>query len=220
MKKTLFVLLVFIYGSVAFGQAKFNVPDLKKISKSLSGKNAGLYGRLMNRMQANDTTLTLSDYRLLYYGASLQPEYAAIKENNLYSPALQDSLFNVFSRAQSGAADFREVKILATKVLEEFPFDIKTLDIASHASRMLDDNVNAAKIEVRMGRILETIFSTGDGLTQETPFYIISASNEADMIRALGFTPASPIPQSTGLFHFRQVKENEYQIPGFYFQIL
>lgn len=219
MKKTLFILLIIFYGSIAFGQAKFNVPDLKKINKSLSGKNAGQYGRLTNRMQANDTTLTLNDYRLLYYGASLQPAYAALKDN-LYRPALQDSLFSVFSRAQSGAADFREVKALANKILDEFPFDIKTLDISSHASRRLNDDATAAKIEVRIGRILETIFNTGDGLTQKTAFYIISAANEADMIRALGFTPTSPIPQSTGLFHFRQVKENQYGVQGFYFQIL
>lgn len=216
MKRLFIVIITFFLCTNLFSQqpVKFNIPDRKKITKALTGRNEGMYGRLMDRLKANDTTLTIQDYHLLYYGSALQTAY-----NPMKSTPLQDSLFRVFSKAQSGRADYKEVKSIAWQVLDELPFDIRTLDPAIYACRMLNDDGTAEKLEVRMGRIIETIFTSGDGLTEQTPFYITSTSNDADMIRALGFTPAGNTPQQSGNLRYWKVKENEFEILGFYFLV-
>lgn len=215
MKKLMVFIPSFLLATVLLAQTSFSAPDLKKISKSLSGKNAALYGRLMNRLQTNDTTLTLNDYHLLYYGNALQPAY-----NPQNDSPLRDTLYSLFSSAQSGRADFRDVKKVANQILEQLPFDIRTLDPSIHASRMLNDNATADKLEKRMGRIIETIYNSGDGRTETTPFYVASTANETDMLRALGFAPATPLPMPSGNLHFWKVKENEFEIEGFFFKVL
>ncbi|HLO90315.1 MAG TPA: DUF4919 domain-containing protein [Lentimicrobium sp.] len=215
MKKLLVFIPSFLIGAMLLAQTSFSAPDMKKISKSLSGKNAALYGRLMNRLQTNDTTLSLNDYQLLYYGTALQAGYNPQKD----SP-LRDTLYGLFSNAQSGRADFREVKKIANQILEQLPFDIRTLDPSIHASRMLNDNATADKLEMRMGRIIETIYNSGDGRTETTPFYVVSTANEVDMLRALGFTPATIIAMQSGNLDFWKVKENDFGIDGFFFKVL
>lgn len=216
MKKLSGLLLITLVYSVTFAQkTDFRTPDLKKIGKSLSGRNASLHGRLMDRLKNNDTTLNLEEYHLLYYGTALQQGYSP----QLDSP-LRDTLYSTFSMAQSGKADFRTVKTIANQILEQLPFDIRTLDPSIHASRMLNDNGTADKLEIRMGRILETIFSSGDGRTETTPFYVVSTANEVDMLRALGFAPAVTAPIQSGDLHFWRVKENEFGIEGFFFKVL
>lgn len=216
MKKIFVLITAILFCNVLSAQkTSYNTPDLKKIEKSLSGKNAAMYGRFMDRLKKNDTTLTLEDYHLLYYGTSLQAGYDPQKE----SP-LRDTLYISFSQSQSGRTDFKAVMILANQILEQLPFDIRTLDPAIHASRMLNDNATAEKLEIRMGRILETIFNSGDGRSETTPFHVISVANEVDMLRALGFSPAVNAPMQSGNLHFWRVKENEFGIEGFFFRVL
>lgn len=214
MKSTLSTIILLSLSLGLLAQTpKFNVPDYRNLKKELNGKNSS-YEKLMQRYTNFDTTLTMSDYHLLYYGYTLQPDYNPQKETTL-----RDSLYQAFSRNQSGEADFNKIQSLAFNVLQELPFDIRTLDPAIYATEMLKDHSLATKMEHRLGRLVETIFNSGDGLTQDTPFFVVSTANESDVIRALGFTPSTTAPMQSNTLHYWKVKENEFGVEGFYFGV-
>lgn len=217
MKRTLslILLMMLVFQAANAQQVKFTKPDHKQLKKEISGKNAVAYNRLMQRFVDNDTTLTLADYHKLYYGSAFKAGYNPMNET-----PLRDSLYRVFVKAQSGEVDFGKVKSLAQRILDQIPFDIRTLDPASYACRMLNDNATAAKIEFKMGRLIETIYNSGDGLTEETPFIVVLVANETDVIRALGFTLAGTTSIQSGKLHYRKVTENEFGVQGFYFKVL
>lgn len=217
MKKFLLfvVSLVIVFNTVQAQKVKFASPDMKKLTKELTGKNSGVYERLMQRYNNNDTLLSLHDYHLLYYGSALKQSYNPVAD----SP-LRDSLNAAISKNQSGNADFTKIRSISTQILQQFPFDIRTLDPAIYACRMLNMSKEASALEFRMGRIIETIYNSGDGLTEDTPFHIVSTANELDMIMALGFSPSSTSAVQAGNLRYWKVKENEFGVTGFYFKVV
>lgn len=206
--------MIFTFHTIKAQFVKFHTPDYKKLQKELTGKKAGTYNKLMERYLANDTTLTLNDYHSLYYGYVFQSGYTASKDSQL-----RDSLYNTFNKSRSGEADYNAVKSIASIILKDLPFDIRTLDPAIYAYHMLKDESTASKLEFRMGRLIETIYNSGDGLTEQTPFFVISTSNEPDIIRALGFSLSVNAPIQSGNLHYWKVKENEFGVTGFYFRV-
>ncbi len=217
MKRTLFITILLALG-ISMAQAqkpKYAIPDIKKLNKELTGKNSGVYERLMQRYKNNDTLLSLHDYHLLYYGSALKDSYNPVAD----SP-LRDSLNAAISKNQSGKADFAKIRKISGQILEQLPFDIRTLDPAIYADRMLDMSKEASALEFKMGRIIETIYNSGDGLTEDTPFHIVSTANELDMIMALGFSPSSTSAVQAGNLRYWKVKENEFGVTGFYFKVV
>lgn len=215
MRKLLLIIALVTFSFISIvAQNNFTQPNHKKLTKELSGRKAGVYDVLMQRYLSHDTTLSPGDYHLLYYGHALQPGYNPGRESSL-----RDSLNHAFKDNSSTDTDYEKIRSLAVRVLQDLPFDIRALDPAIHASEMLGDKNMADALEFKMGRLIETIFTSGDGLTQQTPFYVVSVANETDLIRALGFHISSTsAAQSQGL-RFWPVAENEFGIKGFYFKM-
>ena len=213
-KTTLFAIALFIGLAGAQAQkASFSVPDYKKIEKTLR-KKSEVYPALMNRLNANDTALSLSEYHFLYYGYILQPAYL----NNQYK-ALSDSLGQMMQNEIQDEAEFPLIIQTGSRLLKANPFELSSLDKIIYAHRMLENNAMAEKLEFRLGRIIETIFSTGDGLTKETPFYVISLSNASDMLRALGFGYTGQQMSVGTQMHYLKVAKNDFGIEGMYFYV-
>ncbi len=216
MKRNCFLLIALLFTGLylsAQQSGTINPPDAKKISKQLS-KEPGLYSKLLKRYMDNDTTLTIENYHLIYYGYALQSGFDPNKTSSL-----RDSLTTLFRNANQGNADYKSIKELSKRILEQLPFDIRTLDPAIYAYERSEDPVTAMKLQFRMGRIIETIFNSGDGQSQTSPFFIVSIPNIADMVRALGFSLVSDSPETSGDLYFMRVKENEFGIQGFYFRV-
>ena len=194
-------------------KAKYSLPDYKKIEKTLHKKPES-YPILLDRLNANDTTLSLSEYHFLYYGYILQPAHS----NNQYK-ALSDSLGELMRNETPDETEYPLIVQTGSRLLKANPFELSSLDKIIYAHRMLDNNVLAEKLEFRFGRIIETIFSTGDGLTKETPFYVISLSNASDMLRALGFGYTGQQMSVGNQMHYLKVAKNDFGIEGMYFYV-
>lgn len=208
-------ILVFCTFSVSAQKPAFNQPNYKKISKAISKERAStFYPRLMERFLASDTTLSPDEYHLLYYGYSLQPEYLPNTP-----PASADSLMSLIRKEQLAPEQFELVIKYANASLEKNPFDMRYLDPLIYVYRMQGNNSMADKLEFKLGRIIETLFSTGDGLTKETAFHVISAAHEQDLLRALGFGNAGGQSLTIGEYEFLKVEANDYGIEGMYFNI-
>jgi len=208
-------ILVFCIFSVSAQKPTFNQPNYKKISKAISKESAStFYPKLMERFLTNDTTLSPEEYHLLYYGYSLQSEYSPNAQL-----ASADSLMSVIRKEQLAPEQFELVIKYANATLEKNPFDMRYLDPLIYVYRMQGNNTLADKLEFKLGRIIETLFSTGDGLTKETAFHVISAAHEYDLLRALGFGNAGGQRLTIGQYDFLKVEANDYGIEGMYFDI-
>jgi len=196
-------------------KVRFHSPDFKKISKAISKEGSvNYYPELMKRYRANDTTLTPYQYHLLYFGYIYTPEF-----QQLESKALSDSLPKLLRVTDGQQPDYLKIRDLCQQLLVKAPFDMRFIDPLIQASRMLGHQSMAAMLEFKLGRIVETIFSTGDGLSENTPFHVISTSHEADLMRALGFNNADIHLISSGPYDFYRVDAAKYGIEGIYFDI-
>ena len=205
-------LLIGVAGAQA-QKARYSQPDYKKIEKTLRKKPES-YAILLNRLNANDTTLSLSEYHFLYYGYFLQPAYS----NNQHE-ALSDSLGLLMLNETADETEFPLIVQTGSKLLKANPFELSSLDKIIYAHRMLGSNAMAAKLEIRFGRIIETIFNSGDGLHKETAYHVISMSNAKDMLRALGFGyTGQQMSVGQNLYYFK-VDKNDFGIEGMYFHV-
>ena len=207
--------LLFSLMSVSAQKNRFIRPDYKKISKTIQRPDSPLnYTLLMDRYRANDTTLTREEYHLLYYGFSLQPDFRPDKQD-VYS----DSLLKLMKLPDLKAEQYDVMLRLANKALEANPFDMRYLDPAIYAYRMKGNHDLALKLEFRLGRIVETIFNSGDGFTEKTAFHVIAISHEYDLLRALGFRYGGQQRLSKTGIDYLKVEPNSYGIEGMFFSL-
>lgn len=215
MKRATLTIIALIFGLSGAMAQKTNIsaPDYNKIKKSIR-KKPETYHALLQQLYANDTLLSTKDYHLLYYGYPFQVSHAP----NQQSP-LSDSLLKLIQQENPTEADYRNLIETGNHMLEENPFELSFLDRIIYAHRMLDNNKMAEKLEFRLGRIIETIFNSGNGLSKETAFHVISLSNASDMLRALGFGYAGQHMSIGPNLHFFKVDKNDFGIEGMYFYI-
>lgn len=193
----------------------FTPPNYKKIRKSIEKQGSKTwYPTLMNRLQQNDTTLTPGEYHLLYYGYTLRQGYQPYAEY-----PLADSLKNILKKEELTEEDYRAIIRFGTGLLAENPFEITLLDPLIYAYWMTGNGETASKLEFRFGRLLETIFSSGDGLTKNTAFHVITVAHEYDMLRALGFIYGGQQQLVEGKYDHLKVAKNDFGIEGFFFDI-
>lgn len=216
MLKYLLIPWMILCTVTASGQRnKFNIPDYKKINKIISKTDSpASYIKLMDRYRIHDTTLTTEEYHLLYFGYCLQPQYAPYAHQQF-----ADSLMTIVRKKQIGPDQYENVIKYANKVFESNPFDMRYLDPLIYVYQMQGKIELAQKLEFKLGRLIETIFNTGDGLTEKTAFHVISVSHEYDLLRALGFGYAGEQSLTRGECDFLKVETNDYGINGIYFNV-
>lgn len=216
MVKTLLIAFVaFCCFSAVAQKSSFSPPDYKKIEKAILKKESGtFYPDLMVRYKVHDTTLSPYEYHLLYFGYSFQTGY----EPYTHQP-FADSLMAIVRKNQISPDKYDLVVKYAEKILDKCPFDMRYLDPLIYVYRMQGKNDLADMLEFKLGRIIETIFTTGDGLTEKTAFHVISVSHEYDLLRALGFGYAGEQSLTRGQCDFLKVETNDYGINGMYFNV-
>lgn len=215
MKKSAAIIFLILIPAFALIAQKnsFNVPDFKKINKAITKPGSPTYyPSLLNRLNQNDTSLSLRDYHLLYYGYIIQQDSKPAGSSE-YPKILQDLL----KKEMLEKSDYETIVSQASALLSTSPFEIEILDIYIQACRLTGNQELAGKLEIRFGRLIETIFSSGDGLSKQTPFYVISVQHQMDMIRALGFSYGGQRMRVENKYDFLKVQKNDFDIEGLYF---
>lgn len=215
IKRTLLCAIALFIG-LAGAQAqkvKVSPPNYKKIEKTIH-KKPETYNLLLKRLNANDTLLSPKEYHLLYYGYQLQASKPFRQQKTL-----SDSLLSLVEKENPTQADFKNLTETGNQILQENPFELSFLDRLIYANRMLGNNKMAEMLEFRLGRIIETIFNSGDGLSKGTAFHVISLSNASDMLRALGFGYTGQQMSAGPQLYYLKVAKNEFGIEGMYFYV-
>ncbi len=192
------------------------IPDYQEIENLTKDKGSAFYyDRLYNRYVADDTTLTLRDYRMLYYGYFFQPGYAPF-----YHTAASDSIkLMLGAQDEPDAAQWKEVLRLGQVNLSQNPFDLKGLNIVWIAYKRTGDSLMARVYFDKLRKLVQTILATGDGLTEETAFHVVNVSHEYDILSILGYEFGGNQQLTDSKCDYLSLKTNSDNLPGLYFDV-
>lgn len=214
MKKNLFYLFILLTFQLTLAQVpKGDKPDYKKIKAAIENKNSSsYYPKLMARFQDRDTTLTNEDYRNLYYGYIFQKEYDPYGMNSN-----EDKMNEYLKKDTLVESEYKPFIKLAEKSLEEDPFDLKTMNILSYVYELNKDKSLSIKTGHVLNKIIDVIISSGDGLTCDSAFHVITVSHEYTILSVfeLGAKGQSLIGQCDYL----EFEKGKYKVDGLYFDV-
>ena len=165
------------------------------------------YPNLRLRYEQADSTLTAKDYHYLYYGYAYQPQYRPLETN----PAL-DRFYETLARLNVDApadTDLLAVIEAGTEALEADPFSPQVLNFLSFAHAQRGDTAQAAAYRGKMNLVLATIESSGDGLTEETPWHILMYAHAFDLLAAKNIPVRESSIISRTVEYIPRVKKDE-----------
>jgi hypothetical protein len=206
---------VLLYSLNVFSQ-DYTIPDYTEIEKLTKDKTSAFYyDNLFNRYQQNDTTLELRDYRMLYFGYFFQPSYAPF-----YHTPESDSIKMILGNNETLTNDeWKNVINIGRRNLKKNPFDLKGLNIVWVAYRQTGDSVIARSYFDKLKKLVHTILSTGDGLSEKTAIHVLNVSHEYDILNILGYEFAGNQNLTQNKCDFLSLKTNNDKIAGLYFDV-
>ncbi len=164
---------LFIISLNAFGQNAFSRINRDSVKLLISDQSKETYyPKLLERFHQFDTTLTLEDYRLLYFGFVFQKEYSG----DFYPKQREITLF------------IHEKKFdLAIKtcdsILEKVPVSLIANYLKGFAIYLIrNTDSNYLRYRNRYAKLREAILSTGNGLTCSTSFQTIFVSDDYEIM--------------------------------------
>ena len=213
MRILIIILSILFLGQLNAQEFEFKAPDYKKIKKVTSKKSSDLYyPKLLERYQSYDSTLTVDDYRHLYYGYIFQKEFQPYWS----SPVGEE--INKYYRSQSiDEKDYDKVIKLIDVSLADFPFDLRNMNFKAYLYHKKGDDAMAGKIMSQYNAIINAMISTGDGRTCENSIHVISVNHEYLLLSLfeLQMTQQSLI----GSCDYMQVAKGNHDIEGVYFNV-
>lgn len=173
MKKILILLCVFSF-VMDLGSAQTTQND-REVSRSE-------YKQLLKRFESGDTTLTAEEGAKLYYGFA---ETFAYKGNEGYGEQEAKALF----QANNYKGAFRAAK----QILKECPVSFSAYEIIMFVDFACRDSQEVPKSETepymrRFFKLMEGVFSSGNGQTKETAMPVICVHDEYVIMKTLGLT--------------------------------
>jgi hypothetical protein len=173
--KTLLTLSLLIIAISGFAQEKpVPIPiNYDSVEAAITNTEKDTYyPRLLQRFNQFDTSLTVNDYRLLYYGFAFNAGYAPYQDNGT-----SEIMPLVKERKYDKALE------VCDKVLSTNPVSITTNSYKSFVLMNMAENDSSRRYAIRVRKLLNAILSSGDGLTCETAFKVIYVSDEYSLLR-------------------------------------
>lgn len=168
MKRTVLISCTFLFSFVSaiYAQEKLNI-DYAKIKKIvLSGDTT--YTHTLKRYNAFDSTLTIKDYALVYYGTSFLEPYTGSGVDSKNRQELDACMKN---------EDYEKAKKLCLPLLKLHPGSLYANNTMKFICLHYFDE-KFVSYSKRLEKLYEMIALTGDGETEKTAFKVISVSDE------------------------------------------
>jgi hypothetical protein len=214
IKKFMLLVLLSSFLGVHAQSWDFEKPDYKKIEKNIKKENSNFYySDLMDRFAAADTTLTIEQRRHLYYGYTFQPEYDPYGRSGY-----EDSLRPMWSKDSLNESDYRTILKFSDSLLKQDPFSLEAMNMQLFANDMLNNNAAVTNLSQKAGMIVETLMSSGNGVSKETAFYVINTSHEYQLLNVFGFQFGG---EQSLIEHYDRLTlaENEQGVEALYFDV-
>lgn len=172
------------------------------------------YPVLYERYEKNDTTLTLDDYRYLYYGYMFQAEYEPHKETSYV-----DSLSNILAADGAIFLDKSTSTYISyiEKILEDRPFSLKFINMMVYLYKeKVRDEEKAYYYSRKFDMILSAIFSTGSGKSQKSPWYVLYRGDAQSVLYFIGADVSKRI-YITASIEYYHLTQRQGDVRGYYF---
>lgn len=171
--KIIFILLFTSYS--IFGQKVLSV-DFDAIKLEIEDSNStNYYPSLLERFSNFDSTLTLNEYKLLYYGSTFQ-------EN--YSPYGADSKESDFYK-EYNTKNFKTAIPIGEALLKENPINVTLIFKLMVSHYQLDEETTSRNYARNYYHLLDVIYNSGDGKSIKTAYVVINVSDEYQIISDL-----------------------------------
>lgn len=217
MKKTILIFfLIACSFTTAFSQDFFEAPNFKQIEVNVKNQSSHYYyPKLLERYMKSDSTMNLDEMRHLYYGYVYQPTYVPTDTSSY-----NNRLAQVISKQSFTDQDYADILQFTNALLLEDPFNLRALNakLFVHAQQ---NNVADYKNVAQQRRIVQdAIVSTGDGMSDKTPFYVIKVAHEYDILPFLGFTFGGEDKIIKGKkINYLSLGDNRFGVERVYFDI-
>jgi len=209
--KTTLAVAVFTCLILSAGAQTFQPPDYSRIETETKDPNSQYYyPTLRERYDRYDTTLTLKDFRHLYYGFFFQPDYQLRAPDN-------EKLNGYYRKNSLSEADCEKVIELATEALRLYPFDLRLINLLSYVFNLQKNDRMEKLSNFRYRFIIETIMSTGDGNSCATGYHVTSISDEYTLMRIFKLNSVSQSLEDH--CDYLKAEENDQKVEGLYFDI-
>lgn len=178
MTKNLSILLIISLTLIVnvLGQQFVTDPDMKLIRKNTtSKKKSTFYPVLLDRFKKNDTTITLDEYKHLYYGAVYQSNFykgANSRRNEILRLIEQDKL--------------NQALIYCDSIMTIQPISCQSIKLKIDIlKKMGEDKDQIAIYEKKYQMFMSVIGNSGNGLTKNTAFVVIYVADEYEYLRSI-----------------------------------
>lgn len=215
MKKiiVLLVILMLSFNKSYSQEHTFKAPDYELIKKEIQDKASNYYyPKLMERLAVNDTLLNNDDYAHLYFGYVFDSKFDAF-----YKSADEEKLSEYYRSEKLDEKDYDKIIQLAEHAITVYPFDLRPMNYLAYIYHLKGDEINAKKMAIRFNKILGIILSSGNGLTCETGFHVISVSDEYMLLNMLKLKVKAQ--SLTGNCDYMSFEKGMYKVDGLYFNI-
>ena len=214
--KTLIVFLgLLLLVTPSFSQDDdFEKPNYKKIEKAISKKKSELYyPKLMERFLNSDWSMSLEERRHLYYGFIYEPNYSPYGNSDY-----NDSIKPLLQMKDHDTTHLLEIIRLSDLIMLDKPFDLDAINYKLYALDELGREAAFEKCIHQFRIIVDAIMSSGNGLEDNTAFYVIYISHEYDLLNILDFQFGGQ-QSLIGTNDYLKVAENEQDVEGLYFDV-
>lgn len=211
----IFIIFASLNYKFAYSQAA-ELLDMTKIKAEITDEKSDFfYPNLYKRYSENDTTLTPYEYRYLYYGHSLQPYFDPnITSSNDSVVALRKYLFE-------SEVSVDRVLELTGFVLRLDPFFVDGIFLTALSYEKLANSAIAREWFIKYTNLIKTILASGNGKSVDSPFVVLSVSDEFAILDALEleFKEQKIIEQNGKFYEVLSVNENTKGFTEVFFDI-
>jgi hypothetical protein len=210
MKRLFSITIAILLTGLLFAQTE--PVDFKKVkSFAMSEK----YDQLFKRFYINDTTLSLEDYRMLYYGQAYRDNFQP------YASPDSARALREYMNANEDSIDYREVIRYTHMILEEFPFTLEEIYLSAIAFGRLGEEEQSMLWFYKFNSLVKAILSSGDGRKEKTAIVVTGVPDEYVILGILGLeTESQALTGKRGRrYDVMSLKGNEYNLKRMYFDI-
>ena len=156
----------------------FLTPDYERIKLNIENKESNFYyPSLWDRFQQGDSTMTIEETQHLYYG------YVFNKNYSPYSSAHNAEKVNaILNKENPTQKEWKKLVSLLNTSLKVEPFHCRYLYYQEIAYNALNKPAEADRNIKKIQNILNSLISTGDGLSKETAIHVITVPSEYDYL--------------------------------------
>ena len=178
MRKIIPTIIYLIFTTSLFAQmnsVEYNTPDYIGIKDLISDQyTESYYPKLMERMKQCDTTLTIEEYKFLYYGYIFQPEFSIF-----HMPSSQESeLEKYYKRISIRKKSYDNIITLINQILENDPFYIRGINYLGYVLHLKGEEEESVKRSLQLVNLVNVILSSGNGESPETGYHVINVEHE------------------------------------------